>query len=234
MNLHSKLLPKNTIIEQQFNANKVKRIFGSTTTSIDSYPYQNGMFISCSNYRTYQEKLIKNYKRQYQSLLNSCGIKISRDDISIRYQLPTRRTITDLIVNKIPILVAACHDNERPDDCGKVYHHNHFLLYNIHHYLPKNNLGLRKMINRIIKDQGRYIGGKVRSNSIDIRPVGSYKHYHDSIPPSEFYEWLQTPTTHPDKENLMNYLSKSNKKDSRIRYPFHYLFYNKNILPPAG
>jgi hypothetical protein len=234
MNLHSKLLPKNTIIEQQFNANKVKRIFGSTTTSKESHPYQNGMFISFSNYRTYQEKLIKNYKRQYQSLLNSCGIKISRDDISIRYQLPTRRTITDLIVNKIPILVAACHDNERPDDCGKVYHHNHFLLYNIHHYLPKNNLGLRKMINSIITKQGRYIGGKVRSNSIKIDPVGGLKHPHDSIPPSEFYEWLQTPKTDPEREGLMRYLSKSNKKDSTIRYPFHYLFYNKNILPPAG
>ncbi len=117
------------------------------------------------NYSSYFDLVFfkKGFPQESYAILRF-WIKISRDDISKRYQLPTRRTITDLIVNKIPILLAATHDNERPDDCGRHYHHNHFLLYNIHHYLPKNNLGLRKMINRIIKDQGRCIGGKVRSN----------------------------------------------------------------------
>ena len=229
-----KIQSKNTIIEQQFNANKVKRIFGSTTTSFDSHPYQNGMFISFSNYRMYQEELIKNYKRQYQSILRSLGFKVSRDDITKRYELPKRRTITDLIVNKIPILVAACHDNTSPDDNGRTYHHSHFLIYNIHHYLPKTNLELRKMIDDIIKTQYRYTFCRRGSVAVDIRPVGSYKHYQDNIAPSEFYDYLQTPRTHPNKENLMNYLSRSNKQDPKIRYPFNYLFYNKNILSPAG
>ena len=229
-----KIQSKNTIIEQQFNANKVKRIFGSTTTSIDSHPYQNGMFISFSNYRMYQEELIKNYKRQYQSILRSLGFKVSRDDITKRYELPKRRTITDLIVNKIPILVAACHDNTSPDDNGRTYHHSHFLIYNIHHYLPKTNLELRKMIDDIIKTQYRYTFCRKGSVAVDIRPVGSYKHYQDNIAPSEFYDYLQTPRTHPNKENLMNYLSRSNKQDPKIRYPFNYLYYNKNILSPAG
>ena len=227
-------LKKNSILEELLYANEVKNVFGSTTTSIDSHPYQNGMFISFSNYKTYQEDLIKNYKRQYQSILKSLGFRISRDEITKRYELPKRRTITDLIVNKIPILVAACHDNTSPDDNGRTYHHSHFLIYNIHHYLPKSNLELRKVIDQMIKNQYRYVGGRVKSESVDIRPVGSYKHYQDNIAPSEFYDYLQTPRTHPDKENLMNYLSRSNKQDPKVRYPFNYLYYNKNILSPAG
>ena len=90
------------------------------------------------------------------------------------------------------------------------------------------------MIDQIIKNQYRYVGGRVKSESVDIRPVGSYKHYQDNIAPSEFYDYLQTPRTHPDKENLMNYLSRSNKQDPKVRYPFNYLYYNKNILSPAG
>ena len=166
---------KNSIIEDLLYSEKVKRTFSAVTQEDSKHPYENGMFISFSNYKTYQEDLINNYKRQYQSILKSLGFRISRDEITKRYELPKRRTITDLIVNKVPILVAACHDNTSPDDNGRTYHHSHFLIYNIHHYLPKTNLELRKVIDQIIKNQYRYVGGRVKSESVDIRPV-SYTH----------------------------------------------------------
>ena len=226
---------KNSIIEDLLYSEKVKRTFSAVTQEDSKHPYENGMFISFNNYKFYQEELIKNYKRQYQSILRSLGIKVSREDISKRSMLPTRKTIMDAVVNKIPVLVAACHDNPHPDDNLRIYNHSHFLVYNIHHHLPKTNLELKDAINKMISFLSKrdYVG-KTRNNSVDIRPVGTYKHYQDKIAPSDFYEYIQRHTTHPHEENLISYMAKSNKQDIKIRYPFNYIFYSKNVLPEAA
>ena len=223
---------QNNILEELLYSDKVKQTFSAVTQDQSTHPYENGMFISINNYRTYQEELRKKSTRQYQSILKSLGIKVSRNDIDARRQLPTRKTIMDAVVNKIPILIAAYHDNTSEDDYGRIYHHSHFFVYNIHHYLPDDNIKLKNAINKMIKYlSNRDYVGKTRDNSVDIRPVGTYKHYQDQIKPSEFYEYIQKADTHPHEEHLMNYLAKSNKNDSRIRYPFHYIFYKGNVLP---
>ena len=90
---------------------------------------------------------------------------------------------------------------------------------------------INKMIHFLSK---RDYVGKIRNNSVDIRPVGTYKHYQDKIAPSDFYEYIQRHTTHPHEENLISYMAKSNKQDTKIRYPFNYIFYSKNVLPEAA
>ena len=51
------------------------------------HPYQKGMFISISSHKLFYDKLISNFKRQYQSVLKAIGINEIKEYLSKEAQL---------------------------------------------------------------------------------------------------------------------------------------------------
>ena len=195
------------------------------------HPYQKGMFISISSHKLFYDKLISNFKRQYQSVLKAIGIKVGRDDIKQVRDLPSEVKINELIKKKVPILIGAIHDNPTRDGDGIRYQHSHLFIYNIHHYLPSNNCGLNELVKRIRAYQGRFVGSKyIKDDGVDVRPVGTYQHYEEDITDDDFYNYLLHPINNPRKETLINYM-KNNRKNPDVNYSMTYLYYNKDYMP---
>ena len=137
-----------------------------------------------------------------------------------------------MIEKGIPIAIAGIHDYENEDkDDGITYQHTHLLFYNIHHYLPNNNKQLASCINRVRATQGRYVGKKFRRDGVDVRPVGTYKHYtNEKFNDDSFYDYLHNPLNSPNRDCLINYISK-NRHNPDVNYRLTYLYHNKNYLP---
>ena len=206
--------------------------FSTNFTKVNISPYIKGMFISISNHKKNSYDIEKNFRKQYQSVLKALGIKVGRDDIHKQHGLPSRATINGLIDKGIPIAIAGIHDYENEDkDDGITYQHTHLLFYNIHHYLPNNNKQLASCIKRVGATQGRYVGKKFRRDGVDVRPVGTYKHYsNEQYNDDSFYDYLHNPLNSPNRDCLINYISK-NRHNPDVNYRLTYLYYNKNYLP---
>ena len=224
-------------LEELFNdtndtINDSRISFSNNFTKVSTNPYMKGMFISISNHKKDSHDIGKNFKKQYQSVLKAVGIKVGRDDIHKQHGLPSRATIYRLIDKGIPIAIAGIHDYENEDkDDGITYQHTHILFYNIHHYLPNNNKQLASCINRVRATQGRYVGKKFRRDGVDVRPVGTYKHYtNEEFNDDSFYDYLHNPLNSPNRDCLINYISK-NKHNPDVYYRLTYLYHNKNYLP---
>ncbi len=210
----------------------------SSTNTQSTTSYENGMLISISNHKTYWEDLVKQYKRQYQTIILSLtGKKISRDDICKTVGIPKRKTISDIVYNKIPIVVAGIHDYHISSEYGKgsyrnyQYQHTHFYVYNTHHYLPtdKKELGVR--IRKLEKQLLRYTNSKNgRRDVVRISPVGVGTYcYTDNVKPTDLYDYLMTPKTSPEKSNLINYIS-FNRHQPELQYPINSIYYRKHPL----
>ena len=160
------------------------------------------------------------------------GIKVGRDDIHKQYGLPIRTTINGLIEKGIPIAIAGIHDYENEDkDDGITYQHTHILFYNIHHYLPNNNKQLASCINRVGATQGRYVGKKFRRDGVDVRPVGTYKHYLEhELEDTNYHDYLNIPLNSPRRDCLMNYMA-NNRHNPDVHYDLTYLYYDEDYLP---
>ena len=224
-------------LEELFNDtnDKIKdsRIsFSTNYTKVNISPYIKGMFISISNHKKDSYDIEKNFRKQYQSVLKAVGIKVGRDDIHKQYGLPSRATINGLIEKGIPIAIAGIHDYENEDkDDGITYQHTHLLIYNIHHFLPNNNKQLASCINRVRATQGRYVGKKFRRDGVDVRPVGTYKHYtNEQFNDDSFYDYLHNPLNSPNRDCLINYISK-NRHNPDVNYRLTYLYHNNDYLP---
>ena len=224
-------------LEELFNdtndtINDSRISFSNNFTKVSTNPYMKGMFISISNHKKDSHDIGKNFKKQYQSVLKAVGIKVGRDDIHKQHGLPSRATINGLIEKGIPIAIAGIHDYENEDkDDGITYQHTHLLFYNIHHYLPNNNKQLASCIKRVGATQGRYVGKKFRRDGVDVRPVGTYKHYNnENFNDDSFYDYLHNPLNSSNRDCLINYISK-NRHNPDVNYRLTYLYYNKNYLP---
>ena len=200
--------------------------------------YENGMLISISNNKTYWEDLIRQYRRQYQSIIFALtGKKISRDDITQLSRIPKRETISNLVYYKIPIVVAGIHDYHKGSELSKGsfrnydYQHTHFYVYNTHHYLPSNKKQLNAIIKKLEKTLLRYTNSKNGARDIvRISPVGVGKFcYTDNINPTDVYEYLTIPQHSPNKECLINYIA-TNRHKPEITYPLNTIYYRKNQL----
>ena len=224
-------------LEELFNdtndtINDSRISFSNNFTKVSTNPYMKGMFISISNHKKDSHDIGKNFKKQYQSVLKAVGIKVGRDDIHKQHGLPSRATINRLIDKGIPIAIAGIHDYENEDkDDGITYQHTHLLIYNIHHFLPNDKKELASCIKRVRATLGRYVGKKFRRDGVDVRPVGTYKHYtNEQFDDDSFYDYLHNPSNSPNRDCLINYINK-NRHNPDVPYPLTYLYYNKNYLP---
>ncbi len=224
-------------LEELFNDNndtiKDSRVsFSTNFTKANINPYIRGMFISISNHKKNHHDIEKNFRKQYQSVLKALGIKVGRDDIRNQKGLPSRATINGLIDKGIPIAIAGIHDYENEDkDDGITYQHTHLLFYNIHQFLPNNNKQLASCITRVRGTLGRYIGKKFKRDGVDVRPVGTYKHYtNEQFDDDSFYDYLHNPFNSPNRDCLINYIKK-NRHNPDVNYRLTYLYHNNDYLP---
>ncbi len=216
----------------------VPTIKKTKTIQPHSQSYENGMLISISNNKTYWEDLVRQYKRQYQTIIYVItGKKISRDDIRQTRNIPKRETISNLVYRKTPIVVAGVHDYHIGNEYGKgsyknhEYQHTHFYVYNTHHYLPSNKNELNDVIRRLERTLLRYANSKNGSRDIvRISPVGVGKFcYTDNIQPTDLFDYLTIPEHSPNKECLINYIA-SNRHKPEITYPLNTIYYRKHLL----
>ncbi len=203
-----------------------------------SHPYERGMLISISNYSTYWEDIRRNYKRQYQSIIKVLtGKKISRDDIQQTDRLPKRKTISNLVYYKLPIVVGAIHDNKQDDAYGgkssryKQYQHSHFYIYNTHHYLPDKLKDLNNKLSKLKSYLLRFTNSKYgKQGTVHISPVGTGKYvYNDIVTPTNLYDYLSLPDTAPNKPAIINYI-KENRHNPLVNYPLTFIYYRLNQL----
>ena len=198
------------------------------------HPYERGMLISISNYKLYYDDIVKNYKKQYQSLyLALTGNNISRYDITHIKDIPDRKKLLDLINLKIPIVVAGIHSYKTENQYGyrsrrnSGYNHQHLFVYNAHYYLPNDPTGIDYINSRITRNLQRYTNlKKYKNDIIRIGSVGSGKYfYKDQITPITLYDYLQAPKTNPTQDNLINYIA-NNRHEPEIQYPLHTIYFN--------
>tara|TARA_R100000008_G_scaffold84636_1_gene72562 strand:- start:2810 stop:3505 length:696 start_codon:yes stop_codon:yes gene_type:complete len=198
--------------------------------------YENGMFITIDNKGCYYNDLVKDFKELYLSLIVALtGKKVRRTDVKHlpgewkgeKIRLPKRQHLLGLIDNKTPVLIAGVHNYELDDprSKGKEYCHTHFYVYNTHHYLPSTPIELRDKEDKIERHLSRYIKStnhKRFQGIIDIKPV------RDNVSPTELYDYLQSPITNPDKNNLINYIS-NNRHLPSIQYPLTTIYSTKKV-----
>tara|TARA_B100001113_G_scaffold350841_1_gene348765 strand:+ start:840 stop:1535 length:696 start_codon:yes stop_codon:yes gene_type:complete len=198
------------------------------------HPYERGMLISISNFKMYYDEILKNYKKQYQSIYQAfTGEKISRYDIRDIKGIPDRQKLLDLINLKIPIVVAGIHSYKTEDQYGYKsryndgYNHQHLFLYNVHHYLPEDPTGIDYVNSKITRNLQRYTNLKRYKNDIiRIGSVGNGKYFYtDQITPITLYDYLQAPKTNPTQDNLINYIA-NNRHKPEIQYPLHTIYFN--------
>ena len=205
--------------------------------------YKNGMLISISNNECYYETLFKQFKEAYISIIRSIKGKdyeISKWDIKQlkgdwngdRIKLPSIEDLLRICANETPIMLAGVH-NYKPDDIrskGKEFSHSHYYLYNIHNHLPTDPIKLRQVEGKIEAHLQRYTNLRKKvQGTIRITEVGIGKyHYTDNITPLKLYDYLQSPITNPQKENLINYIA-NNRHMPSIQYPLTTIYLNKKL-----
>ena len=207
--------------------------------------YYRGMLISISNHNTHYNDLLtsKLIKNQYISIIKAIkgkDYKISKWDLKVltgdfngdRIKLPSKEGLLRTCANQTPIMICGVH-NYRKDNIksyGAEYSHQHFYLYNIHHHLPEDPIKLRSIENEIEKHLYPYTNYKKRVQGI-IRitevGVGAYQ-YTDNVTPLKLYDYLRSPITNPDQDNIINYIS-NNRHLSTIQYPLTTIFLNKRL-----
>jgi len=197
------------------------------------HPYERGMLISISNYRMYYDQIKNNYKKQYQSLFKGItGNTISRDDIRVLTGIPDRKKLLNLINTKTPIVVAGIHSYKREDQYGYMsgynngYNHQHLFVYNTHHYMHNDNNLIKSFNRNIIRKLQRYTNlKKCKHDTIRIGSVGNGKYFYtDQITPLTLYDYLQSPATEPNTDNLINYIA-SNRHKPEVQYPLTTIYF---------
>ena len=197
------------------------------------HPYSRGMFISINNHKSDSGKLFTLYPKQYQTILYGLtGTNISRDLIKVSHRrLPSRETIMDLINSKRLFMVAGIHDYKPLDKRGRgsrtnyEYQHTHFYVYGTHFYLPTDEQELRDKedhLTRLLQRNTNTTNQKHRL--IKVSPVGTGKYlYNDPVTPCTLYDYLQSPTANPSKNNIINYIA-NNKNNPSNKYPLSYIY----------
>ena len=215
------------------------------TTNSNVRKYSRGMMISISNHNTHYNNLLnaKLIKNQYISIIKAVkgkDCKISKWDLNVlngdfngdRIRLPTRESLLKTCNNKTPIMICGVH-NYRKDNVksyGVEYSHQHFFLYNIHYHLPTDPIKLRSIEDKIEKHLYPYSNYKKRVQGI-VRitevGVGAYQDT-DNITPLTLYDYLRSPITNPDQDNIINYIS-NNRHLPTIQYPLTTIYLKKKL-----
>tara|TARA_B100001250_G_C19648664_1_gene721600 strand:- start:65 stop:775 length:711 start_codon:yes stop_codon:yes gene_type:complete len=209
--------------------------------SKDYGKYDKGMLISISNNQLYHNDIVKDFKELYISfLLALTGKKISKWDLRgingewyrDRVKLPSRNNLLNLIANKIPVMLCAVHNYKKDDirSGGKEYCHTHLYVYNAHHYLPSNPVELADKEDKIERHLARYTNLRKRLQGVTrITPVGHGIHqYTDQVLPLTLYDYLLSPITKPEDNNVINYMA-NNRHLPSIQYPLTFIYCNKSI-----
>ena len=203
--------------------------------------YEKGMLISISNNHLYHNELVKDFKELYISLLVALtGKKISKWDVRQlqgewereRIKLPTREGLLKLVQNQTPVMLCGVHNYKKDDirSRGKEYCHSHFYVYNAHCYLPTNPVELRDKEDKIERHLTRYTNLRKRVQGIiRITPVGTGVYqYTDKVSPTTLYEYLQSPITSPQENNVINYIA-NNRHLPQVQYPLTFIYINKKL-----
>ena len=113
---------------------------------------------------------------------------------------------------------------------GVEYSHQHFFLYNIHHHLPTDPIKLRSIEGKIEKHLYPYSNYKKRvQNIVRVTEVGVGEYqYTDKITPLTLYDYLRSPITNPDQDNIINYIS-NNRHLPSIQYPLTTIYLKKRL-----
>ena len=203
--------------------------------------YERGMLISISNNECQYETIFKSFKELYISLIKCLtGKRLSKWDIKVligdwheaRIKLPTRERLLRVIADHTPVMLAGVHNYKKEDirSKGKEYCHSHFYVYNTHHYLPETNKELRDFEDKIEKYLARYTNTRKRyEGRIRVTPVGQGIHqFTDNVSALKLYDYLQSPITKPQEQNLINYIS-NNRHLPTIQYPLTTIYSNTKI-----
>jgi len=197
------------------------------------HPYDKGMFISINNHKCNSGKLFTLYPKQYQTLVYGLtGKNISTESIKVvAGRIPSRDKIMDLVNRKILLLVAGIHDYKPLDKRGRgsrrnyEYQHTHFYVYGAHHYLPTEESALRDKedhLARLLQRNTNTTNQKHRL--IKVSSVGTGKYlYNDQVTPTTLYDYLQSPTRDPRKNNVINYIARNTNNPSN-QYPLTYIY----------
>ena len=203
--------------------NPIKEWYETNTKTLqssnDKSKYEKGMLISISNNHLYHNELVKDFNELYISFLIALtGKKISKWDVRQmqggwerdRVKLPTRECLLKLIANKTPVMLCGVHNYKKDDikSRGREYCHSHFYIYNADCYLPTNPVELRDKEDKIERHLARYTNLRKRVQGIiRITPVGTGVYqYTDKVSPTTLYEYLQSPITSPQENNVINYI----------------------------
>ena len=215
-------------LEHLFATAKHKQSVLETKNSIPlNLTYKYGMLMTYHNSKCLCEGITRHYKRQYQSLLKSVGKKVSRDNVIVSQDLPTRDQVNQMILKKIPMVVAGIHDYPTEDKDGIVYQHQHSVIYNIHHHLPDPSEGkkLDRKIQTIKNNQYRYLNSKYRKGVIDIRPIGLLYHTQDRDWSISFYDYL-LKSLNKSEGNILNYI-RTNRHFQDRNYDLDFIYATK-------
>ena len=223
-------------IEEWFEKNKQPQEYSS-----QSNKYERGMLISISNNAMHYEKLFSTFKDLYKSVIKAItGKSMSNWDVKElkgewygkQIILPTREQLLRVVVDRTPILVAGVHNYKRDDvrSKGREYFHSHFYLYNVHHYLPSTPKELRDCEDKIERHLARYTNTRKRiQGNIRITPVGIGAHqYTDKVSPLTLYDYLKSPITNPQANNVINYIA-NNRHLPEIQYPLTTIYHKRTI-----
>ena len=203
--------------------------------------YDKGMLISISNNQLQHNDIINDFKELYISfLVGLTGKKISKWDVRQiqgdwhrdRVKLPTSEILLRLVNNKTPLMLCGVHNYKKDDikSRGKEYCHSHFYVYNAHHYLPTNPAELRDIEDKIERHLQRYTNLRKRLQGIiRITPVGHGVHqFTDKVSPLTLYDYLQSPITNPQDNNVINYIA-NNRHLPEVQYPLSFFYLNKRL-----
>ncbi len=216
-----------------------------TASTNQASKYEKGMLISISNNEQTYENIFKSFPEIYISILKALkgkDYKISRWDIKVlkgdwngtRIKLPSSEALLRVVANQTPIVVAGVH-NYKKDDIrtrGKEYSHSHFYVYNAHHHLPSSPIELREMEAKIEAYLQRYVGlrrNKKVQGIVRLTPVGTgvYK-FTDVVSPTKLYDYLNSPNTNPEANNVINYIS-NNRHMPEVQYPLTTIYSTKKL-----
>ena len=215
------------------------------STNSNVRKYSRGMMISISNHNTHYNNLLnsKLIKNQYISIIKAVkgkDCKISKWDLNVlngdfngdRIKLPSREGILKTCANETPIMICGVHNYKKDNvrSYGVEYSHQHFFLYNIHYHLPTDPIKLRSIEGKIEKHLYPYSNYKKRVQGI-VRitevGVGAYQDT-DNITPLTLYDYLRSPITNPDQDNIINYIS-NNRHLPTIQYPLTTIYLKKKL-----
>ena len=216
MNTLIKQKYKNPLEEALYSSPEVKRLPRSKPLN---HLYERGMMISISNNEMYYDQIYQQNREQYISLYRCLtDKKIGRFDINRIQGIPDQEKLIELIVKKVPIMVCGIHSYKNPDQYDRQFHHQHLLIFNCSHFIPKESKKQKKMEAKIKSYFHRYlnIGQKKLGKEIRITPIGIGEHFHkeSEIAPTTLHEYL----TNPKQNTIINYITQ-NRHQPEINFP---------------